>query len=97
MDAELKARWVKALRSGEYQQCQETLHDGAGYCCLGVLANICNLSNIPETIDGYAPLWALVGGESVGRALSERNDGEDVWRDNPQTFAQIADYIEEHL
>lgn len=45
MDAELKAKWVQALRSGEYQQCNGLLRferdDGkSGYCCLGVLLDV---------------------------------------------------------
>lgn len=40
MDAELKRKWVDALRSGEYAQTMHTLRDINGYCCLGVLANI---------------------------------------------------------
>jgi hypothetical protein len=40
MDAKLKAKWVKALRSGRYKQTPGQLHDSGGYCCLGVLATI---------------------------------------------------------
>lgn len=40
MKAEDKAKWLEALRSGEYKQTAETLcHDGA-YCCLGVLETV---------------------------------------------------------
>lgn len=40
MDAELKKKWVEALRSGKYRQGQYCLRttDGA-YCCLGVLCD----------------------------------------------------------
>ena len=36
------ALWVKALRSGDYTQAQQRLHDTktGGYCCLGVLCDI---------------------------------------------------------
>jgi hypothetical protein len=42
---EIKAAWVKALRSGDYEQARGSLSairlDGkTGYCCLGVLAEI---------------------------------------------------------
>lgn len=44
MNAELKAKWLAALRSGDYTQVSEVLHlldqDGCttvGHCCLGVL------------------------------------------------------------
>jgi hypothetical protein len=42
MDAELKAKWVAALRSGEYEQARGMLHDEqhGGYCCLGVLCKV---------------------------------------------------------
>lgn len=30
-------KWVKALRSGKYKQAKYVLHDGEGYCCLGVV------------------------------------------------------------
>ena len=45
---EIKAQWVAALRSGEYQQTTEALSqvddDGNwGYCCLGVLCELANL------------------------------------------------------
>lgn len=45
MNADVKAKWVTALRSGEYQQGKGTLAqtDDTGamrYCCLGVLSEI---------------------------------------------------------
>ena len=40
MDAAIKGRWVKALRSCEYKQVQGVLHDGVGFCCLGVLCDV---------------------------------------------------------
>lgn len=40
MDPEVKAEWVAALRSGEYQQATGKLTDGGGYCCLGVLCEL---------------------------------------------------------
>lgn len=47
MNADVKARWVNALRSGEYQQTQGSLRrllpdEGSppGFCCLGVLCDL---------------------------------------------------------
>jgi hypothetical protein len=55
MDEKLKAKWVKALRSGKYKQAKdylkteievfddesgETSRNEIGYCCLGVLCEI---------------------------------------------------------
>ena len=36
----LLKKWVSALRSGKYKQCESTLYDGKGYCCLGVLGEV---------------------------------------------------------
>lgn len=50
---DVKARWLEALRSGEYQQGKDQLSvgeqhatefseaRGVSYCCLGVLAKVC--------------------------------------------------------
>lgn len=42
MNPEVKAKWVAALRSGEYKQSRErVLADGrGGFCCLGVLCDL---------------------------------------------------------
>lgn len=40
MNAEIKAQWTAALRSGEYQQTTGYLRDTTGYCCLGVLCDL---------------------------------------------------------
>ena len=38
MKKDTKEKWVAALRSGEYKQCQGELKDDSGaHCCLGVL------------------------------------------------------------
>jgi hypothetical protein len=40
MNPEIKAKWVAALRSGQYMQIKGKLTDGKGFCCLGVLCDI---------------------------------------------------------
>jgi hypothetical protein len=45
LNPDVKEEWLKALRSGEYQQCQSQLRkvDGEGhesFCCLGVLTEL---------------------------------------------------------
>lgn len=46
MNPEIKAKWVAALRSGEFEQGRGVLHTRAAsgredrYCCLGVLCDI---------------------------------------------------------
>jgi hypothetical protein len=42
MKAKIKKLWLKALRSGEYNQAKGVLRtaDATGYCCLGVLCDL---------------------------------------------------------
>ena len=40
MNIALMNRWIEALESGKYPQCQGALHNFEGYCCLGVLVDI---------------------------------------------------------
>lgn len=39
MNKEIKARWIEALRSGNYEQGRYNLRRGNFYCCLGVLCD----------------------------------------------------------
>jgi hypothetical protein len=40
MNPEVKAKWLKALRSGEYKQGRQRLRKDNRFCCLGVLCDI---------------------------------------------------------
>lgn len=40
MHPAIKQRWVRALRSGEYQQSAGCLRTADGFCCLGVLCDL---------------------------------------------------------
>lgn len=57
MKADIKARWIEALKSGEYPQTKNALHrlrqiaedfPPEGFCCLGVL---CEIAVQDEVID----------------------------------------------
>jgi hypothetical protein len=37
---EIKAKWLKALRGGQYKQGKDVLYNGAQFCCLGVLCDL---------------------------------------------------------
>lgn len=103
MDANLKAKWIEALRSGVFNQTTDRLRgDNGSLCCLGVFAEI----------NGCA--WDAKGRPSIGsaryadsvtdvldkdfiglsfiqqRLLAEMNDGG-------KSFSEIADYIEANL
>ena len=46
LDPEFKAKWVAALRSGDYKQTTLKLHRASGgYCCLGVVGILCGLNS----------------------------------------------------
>lgn len=83
MDATVKAKWVAALRSGEYQKGVGHLHDKDTdtYCCLGVLCKAVGAEFGPATEElewddepytgsyDYVPTLG-------GRVLSDKEDQE---------------------
>lgn len=93
MDTKIKTELLSALRGDEFKQTRNVLHNGdtGGYCCLGVL---CSIQGAPDhylrnkwqsTVERrYAA--GLTNDQMVD--LARRNDGGE-------TFAQIADHIEE--
>lgn len=105
MNHEIKAKWVAALRSGEYKQGRGSLRERDAYCCLGVLCDIharetgCRWGDRNEYLDcsGILPVlvrdWAglrLRDPEVDRYCLSAQND-------NGASFPEIADLIEAHL
>lgn len=84
MDKKLKAKWVKALRSGKYKQCTSELYDSEAreYCCLGVL---CVVAKLEPDANAYTKLDRLVGSYSP---FVRMND------DLGKSFSEIADHIE---
>lgn len=64
MPAELKTRWLEALRSGSYKQATSRLYNVVedGYCCLGVLMSVVDGDKVDfqaDSIDeaGGLPSW----------------------------------------
>lgn len=45
MNPQVKAKWIDALRSGEYSQTDGALQDEHGFCCLGVLCDLYSKSH----------------------------------------------------
>ncbi len=66
MDQELKAKWLTALRSGEYEQGKGALctvdHGDKRFCCLGVLADVAG----EPWIDASHPAERSVGVSRFG-------------------------------
>lgn len=99
---ELKAEWIKALRSGKYKQMQSSITNECGteHCCLGVLESVYygkkityrdfeghTLNNGYSLADEVFPRLTY----DVSLTLQHMNDWEG------KTFNEIADYIEANL
>lgn len=61
MNAEMKAKWLEALRSGKFSQAQgilkvNPLNGEPGYCCLGVLCEISGYGTWKDDNDYSSPL-----------------------------------------
>jgi hypothetical protein len=104
MDAEIKRKWVEALRSGEYRQSRSLLRRGNAFCCLGVLCDL-----VANQVDGEWRHNDFVLGDSqvfgmppeeVRTFAGMTRDAENFvanMNDGGKSFAEIADYIERHL
>jgi len=97
MTPDLKAKWVAALRSGEFKQGQGVLWDGIDrFCCLGVL---CKVAEIPiGSVYTYPTSFMPLG---LTRAQTSVCGGGAesfvAMNDSGVTFPEIADYIEREL
>jgi hypothetical protein len=95
MDKELKAKWIAALKSGEYKQgdCKLYREGLDKYCCLGVLA-ICmgkSKASIANDASSSTPKsWGVLPIDAIDRLIG-MNDSHNF------SFAEIADHIEESL
>jgi len=103
---EKKKIWLDALRSGEYKQATETLHnlDTGGFCCLGVAAKVWGLGD-PEVFGrSYDAENNFIhdGPKSIYDSIVIITSGEYwigdvmVMNDDETPFDIIADFIEEH-
>jgi hypothetical protein len=97
MDAELRAKWVAALRSGEFEQHRRSLCDDtrSAFCCLGVLAVIKDpnayLHENEGDFDPYLEIDRMIGGRRQRQELVNLNDKEG------KSFPEIADWIEQKI
>ena len=116
--SEIKKKWVEALRSGDYKQGKTCLKqidfDGeTRHCCLGVLAEICEVPN--EILGGSLYTFNFPRSDKYmffrSTALLDKNfemkhfiygysNIRTLMRMNDSgdyTFEDIADYIEKHV
>ncbi len=104
MDADLKVKWVEALRSGKYQQAQQALLNKGAYCCLGVLCDVMGAEWKPGDGDQFAILngdiqqYYLEGAtlETIGMTEAEQERLYHM-NDDGEPFTEIANYIEAKL
>lgn len=111
MNPEIKAKWVAALRSGEYKQGTNRLKMADRFCCLGVLCDLHSKETGQQWVDmpGAQGAWYYrqcglpaftvvewAGLDSCDPA-PEGYDPLSVLNDQGRTFAEIADLIEKHL
>lgn len=111
MNPKVKAKWVAALRSGEYKQGTGQLRYRNEFCCLGVLCNL-HAKEHPriaaKQVDSTSYMkssflppsrvaeWA---GLDVDAAVKIGRQEAALYHHNDagRTFAEIADAIEEQL
>ena len=102
MDKKLKAKWLRALRSGKIKQGRGALIDGKGrMCCIGVLGRVVGIDD--ETLLERSAYLRGTGLEKIDACNIDRfldplavlNDGNKEKR--PQSFKQIAKYIEKEI
>ncbi len=100
----LKDKWLVALRSGEFEQGFGQLNKDKCFCCLGVLAEVAKFPkcNYGAPYSGGDEFSYCIGGSNhfgtfppgyvtCQETLMKMND------DERKSFAEIADYIEEHV
>jgi len=113
MNKEMKKKWLKALRSGDYDQGTSFLCavDNRGtrcarYCCLGVLQEL--VSGEDAWTDVYGSGFLRIGYEgftSMPDSGTLKTVGLDylqarklaTMNDKGKSFEEIADWIEENL
>lgn len=110
MDAQLKQKWLEALRGGQYEQgfgelCAQTTN-GLEYCCLGVLAEVAGIerSNLfnndhlsrigRDDLLGPWGTYFISNDPTTHATLQQKLAGMN---DADQSFAQIADWIEANI
>lgn len=106
MNKENAAKWVAALRSGEYTQAEGRLRAGDSFCCLGVLCDLYARENpdckwmqdgsfdVPDDCT-LAPTSVPVVGDQVAAWIGEYEPNSYAkMNDNGKTFLEIAAQIE---
>lgn len=67
MDAKIKARWIKALKSKKYKQGKAALKTEEGFCCLGVLCDLYAKAHKLKWKDGCKANQGMTACSRLGR------------------------------
>lgn len=105
MKREIKEAWLRALKSGEYEQGELHLEKDLKYCCLGVLCKVLNQDPKEETVVTGAELLSKATLSEIGlshteqETLSKMNDGGyfNGMKLAKHNFIEIANYIEYNI
>lgn len=107
MKAAIAKKWIKALRSGDYEQGRGVLKSTDDkYCCLGVLCDVVNPAGwVGKSYRGSTLGLTTVLCEELGMPndvqadLMDLNDGSTPFNEAvklPKSFKYIATYIEKN-
>lgn len=109
MKKDLRDKWIKALRSGNYKQAyymleqRDSANMNLGNCCLGVLCRVASIKPSNLGCDGSVEYDGSTGCLSnflLGQFelnISQQAELMKLNDDERHTFAEIADYIETNL
>ncbi|MGY3609896.1 MULTISPECIES: hypothetical protein [unclassified Bradyrhizobium] len=107
MDADLKKRWVEALRSGDYKQGRRVLRQDDMYCCLGVLCDLAATGEWRRQPDGQTHVYSVDGEYDdiympwpvmAFCGLDHNKEmAVSTMNDDGKSFADIASWIEANL
>jgi hypothetical protein len=95
MDKKLKAKWIRALRSGKYKQARGALTRGPNHhCCIGVCAVLVDKS---LNATGMENMFTAAAAQMIGITESERGSLVAMNDFERRTFKTIANCIEKHF
>lgn len=98
MNKKIKKLWVKALRSGKFEQTTGALYNEGndGYCCLGVLGKVQGAED--KVLLGAEDNMLSDIGSGICAGLHKRSETflADCNDQRRWDFKKIANYIEKH-
>jgi hypothetical protein len=96
MPAKIKAKWLKALRSGEYKQAKGTMYNPktCGFCCLGVLEHVVSGGKVeddPESESGFRCEPSMSWYKDNGIKVRDDNSSYEPGYSDDPTIQELMD------